>query len=165
MAASSRAFLLLATALCFFSLLGFAHCHSNLFVEGKVYCDTCRVQFETKLSKYLPGAKVHLECRNRNDGNITYTAEGECDDKSAYSIPVAGEHEEDICEVVLGKSNNPDCAGILPGRDRARVYISSNNGISSLVRYANSLGFIKKEALPECPEILKELGILPSEVL
>lgn len=47
--------LLVAAALCLSSLLGFAYGHEKFTVIGKVYCDTCRVDFETKVSYGLPG--------------------------------------------------------------------------------------------------------------
>lgn len=50
--------ILLLSALCIVALANFAHCHPEVVdVEGKVYCDTCRVQFETKLSENLEGTK------------------------------------------------------------------------------------------------------------
>ncbi|KAF8364754.1 hypothetical protein HHK36_023536 [Tetracentron sinense] len=152
------------SALCFLSLLGFAYADSLFYVQGKVYCDTCRAQFETKVSEYIPGAKVRLECKDREGGQPTYSIDGETDATGTYRLPVEGDHEEEICEVVLVKSSNPDCAERLPGRDRARVLVTANNGISSAARFANSLGFMKKEALPQCPQVLKELGIVPGAV-
>lgn len=50
----------LVAALCFVSLVGFAQCNDYLTVQGKVYCDTCRVQFETKVTEYLPGNIFYL---------------------------------------------------------------------------------------------------------
>lgn len=44
-----------ASALCFFTLLHDVHGESQFFVEGKVYCDTCRAQFITKISDYVKG--------------------------------------------------------------------------------------------------------------
>ncbi|OIS99019.1 anther-specific protein lat52 [Nicotiana attenuata] len=50
--------IVLLSALCIVALANFAHCHPQVFdVEGKVYCDTCRVQFETKLSENVEGTK------------------------------------------------------------------------------------------------------------
>lgn len=47
---------LIATIFCFSSFLNLAQATSEtFFVEGKVYCDTCRVQFETKISQPLAG--------------------------------------------------------------------------------------------------------------
>lgn len=43
------------SALCFLSLLRATYAESRFFVEGKVYCDTCRTQFVTRVSEYLEG--------------------------------------------------------------------------------------------------------------
>ncbi|RWW57099.1 hypothetical protein BHE74_00036136 [Ensete ventricosum] len=44
---------------------------------------------------------------------------------------------------------------IFLGRERARVFLSRNNGIASDTRYANSLGFQKDTPLSVCAELLK----------
>jgi hypothetical protein len=51
----AKSIIIQAAALCFLSLLGFAYCEDRFFVEGRVYCDTCRTQFVTKLTKYMKG--------------------------------------------------------------------------------------------------------------
>lgn len=57
----TKSVLILASALCFLSLLGFAYCETpRLFVEGKVYCDTCRAQFVTRVSHYINGSSDHI---------------------------------------------------------------------------------------------------------
>ncbi|KAH7544970.1 olee1-like protein [Ziziphus jujuba] len=157
-----KSVIVLASTLCFLSLLGSAFCETKLFVEGKIYCDTCRTQFVTRVSEYIKGAKVRLECREREGGSITYSKEAETDEKGGYRIAVEGEHEEEICEIVLVKSPNPDCAEIHREANHdmnARVSLTSHNGISTPVREANPLGFLKKERLPICTEVLRELGI------
>lgn len=47
----------LVSALCIVALVAtVAHAHNQVFnVEGDVYCDPCRVQFQTELSEKLPG--------------------------------------------------------------------------------------------------------------
>lgn len=45
----------LVVALSCFCSLAYATTKTNLFVEGRVYCDPCRVQFETRLSVPLEG--------------------------------------------------------------------------------------------------------------
>lgn len=49
--------LVISVAICLISsLLSLSHAkHSLLDVIGKVYCDTCRVEFETKLSQPING--------------------------------------------------------------------------------------------------------------
>lgn len=103
-----------------------------------------------------------MECREREGGSITYSNEVETDENGAYRIPVEGEHEEEICEIVLVKSPNPDCSEIHREANHdmnARISLTSHNGISTPVREANPLGFLKKDRLPICTEVLRELGI------
>ncbi|XP_010277041.1 PREDICTED: anther-specific protein LAT52 [Nelumbo nucifera] len=161
MAKCFQALPLLAAALCFLSLAGFVHCDEQFFVQGKVYCDTCRTQFETKLSEPISGAKVRLECRSRENDDVAYSVEGETDTTGIYKLPVEGSHEEDICEVKLLSSPRKDCSEPAPGLDHARVLLSSNNGISSASRFANSLGFMVLKPIEGCSDVLKELGLLP----
>ncbi|KAL0283908.1 UNVERIFIED_CONTAM: Major pollen allergen Lig v 1 [Sesamum radiatum] len=49
----------------------------EFFIVGEVYCEVCRINFINKLSEPMPGAKVKLECKGEEAGNITYTQEGE----------------------------------------------------------------------------------------
>ncbi|GLT48615.1 hypothetical protein SLA2020_222300 [Shorea laevis] len=153
---------LFAVALCFSSLLSLALATTDehFFVEGKVYCDTCRVQFETKLSEYLQGAKVALECRKREGGDITYTQEAITGTDGKYKIAVQGNHEEEICEVKVEKSPRDDCGEIVQGRNRARVVLTNNNGVAQPVRFANSLGFLKNEPVAGCRQVLIDLGFI-----
>lgn len=116
----------------------------------------------------LAGAKVRLECRDREGGSLTYSIEGDTDAHGMYSLPVDGDREDEICEVVLVKSNKPGCEEINNSpfvRKGARVSITANNGLASPVRLANPLGFLKKEPLPQCDDVLKELGLVPSELM
>ncbi|KAI3414802.1 uncharacterized protein J3R85_015841 [Psidium guajava] len=162
MAKSLKAILFLASALCFLSLLGAVYGDDRFFVEGKVYCDTCRTQFITKVSKDMAGAKVRLECRDREGGAVTYSIEGVTDNTGTYRLPVDGEHEEEICEIVLAKSSQPGCEEVSNDaflRKSARISLTKNNGMATPVRQANPLGYMKKEPLAECTEVLKELGM------
>ncbi|XP_020238713.1 olee1-like protein [Cajanus cajan] len=155
--------IVLVSALCFLSFLGLACAKDRFVVEGTVYCDTCRLQFLTKLSEFLEGATVRVECSQvDNSKNVTFSKEAITDASGTYRVEVDGDHEEDTCEVVLVKSPRGDCSEI----DReshlqqaARVSITKNSGIVSPMRQANPLGFLKKERLPGCLDLLKELGI------
>ncbi|XP_077229414.1 olee1-like protein [Tasmannia lanceolata] len=158
--AKFHALSILATSLCFFALFRSAFCHDFIFVEGKVYCDTCRLQFETRVSEYMPAAKVRVECLDRTTGLLTYTIEGLTDPSGNYKIPVEGDHEDEICEAVLVSSSRPDCNEITLDRSRARIQLSKNNGIVSDSRFANPLGFMKKEVLPICQKIMRELELI-----
>ncbi|XP_043721255.1 olee1-like protein [Telopea speciosissima] len=152
---------LLVATVCFFGLAGFGYSHEDYQVVGKVYCDTCRAMFETDASIPMKAAPVKLQCQSRENGTITYSVEGVTDESGNYRLPGKGEHENDICDVTVLKSTVPDCDELAPGRDRARVVLTHNNGIVSNERYANPLGFLKKEALDVCPDVLKSVGLLP----
>ena len=111
---------------------------------------------------------MRLECRDRDGGRLTYSIEGETDQAGSYKLPVEGDHEEEVCEVRLIKSPRSDCSEISQGafaRRSARISLASNNGIVSKDRLANPLGFLKTDSLSDCPEVLKELGILPTGLI
>ncbi|KAL9275360.1 Olee1-like protein [Drosera capensis] len=161
--ANPQTFVVIATTLYFLSLVGISQCVvDRFFVEGQVYCDTCRAEFVTRVTEYLKGAKVRLECRNITGGDLTYTADAVTDKQGRYSIAVDGDYEDDVCEVLLQKSPREDCSEIPTDsftRMAAKVPLTSNNGVVDPIRYANPLGFIIRKPLPECPEVFKELGL------
>ena len=160
--AKSQAIVFAAIALCFLSLISVSHGDDRFFVEGEVYCDTCRAGFITKVSEPIQGAKVRLQCRNITGGEELYNAEGLTDAQGRYSLPVDGDYEDDICEVQLVESPREDCnepATDILTKQAAKVCLTSNSGIVDPIRSANPLGFLKKDPLPECPQVLKELGI------
>uniref|UniRef100_A0A7N0U2D5 Uncharacterized protein n=1 Tax=Kalanchoe fedtschenkoi TaxID=63787 RepID=A0A7N0U2D5_KALFE len=161
------AILLLLSAVCLLSLVGTAVADQHFFVEGQVYCDTCRAQFVTRVSENMPDVKVRLDCRNRTTNQLTFSEEATTDKAGTYRIPVDGDHEDDICEIILVKSKDPECAEINKGafaKRTARISLTSNNGIITPTRTANPLGFMRKKPLPECGEVFKELGILPEDL-
>ncbi|KAJ4821902.1 hypothetical protein Tsubulata_032190 [Turnera subulata] len=158
---------LVATALCFSSLLISANAKKSdtLFVEGRVYCDTCRVEFQTKLSEPLGGVKVRLECNSRENGTLTFSEEGVTDKGGSYTLSVRGDHEEDICQIKLLSSPRADCNEQFQSTDMARILITRNVGVAEPKRYANALGFKIKTALPECDKVLTDMGFLPLEIM
>lgn len=125
-------------------------------VEGRAFCDTCRAGFETSATTYLAGAKVRVECRDRNTLQLLYSIEGTTDSTGTYKILVVQDHADQLCDAVLVSSPRPDCAIVVPGRERARVILTRQNGIVSDNRFANAMGFLKNEALPECAQLLKK---------
>ncbi|XP_022140139.1 olee1-like protein [Momordica charantia] len=148
---------------CIFSLIiSFVYCgEDRFFVEGKVYCDTCRAQFVTRVSEYMKGAQVKLECRNLESESLTYSNHATTDETGTYRLLVDGDHEEEACEVSLVKSSRADCDEMDKGafaKPSAMVGLTQNNGLSKPVREASPLGFLKKTPLPECSEVLRELG-------
>ncbi|KAJ7968703.1 Pollen-specific protein-like [Quillaja saponaria] len=165
-----KSVIIFVSVLCFFSFLGFAYCedtNNDYFVEGTVYCDTCRTQFMTRVSQVISGAEVQLVCKEEEGGAVTLKNTATTNDKGEYRLPWSGDHEEEICEIKLVKSTMPDCSEIPDDsylKKAARVGLTTNNGITSPVRLANPLGFLKKDPLPECTEVLKELGLTKEEL-
>ncbi|ERN00833.1 hypothetical protein AMTR_s00103p00069180 [Amborella trichopoda] len=104
------------------------------------------------------GLKLGLQntYQDREGGHLIYSIEGVTDRTGTYQIPVEGDHENEICEVMAINSTDPNCNEIFHGRNRARILLTTNNGIISDKRFANPLAFLKKDPLPVCAEVLKE---------
>ncbi|KAI3824458.1 hypothetical protein L1987_05918 [Smallanthus sonchifolius] len=124
-------------------------------LKGRVYCDTCRAGFETSATKYLPGANVRVECRDRDSMTLRYTLKAVTDDTGTYEMEVNSDHGDQKCECTLVSSSDPECAEPNIGRDRATVILTRNNGMNRNARYANAMGFLKKTALPGCTELIR----------
>ncbi|EEF48468.1 pollen-specific protein C13 [Ricinus communis] len=152
----ARAILLLA--LCVLpALVAAARPARNPFeVEGRVYCDTCRAGFETSKTTYVAGAKVRVECKDRKTMELVYSKEGTTDSTGTYRIHVDEDHQDQLCDAMLVSSPQHDCMKPSSGRDRARVILTNNNGIVSNKRYANSIGFMKEDAMSGCFELLRQ---------
>ncbi|KAH1064842.1 hypothetical protein J1N35_029829 [Gossypium stocksii] len=126
-----------------------------LVVQGQVYCDHCRAGFETPKTRNMAGAKVKVVCSNRKTGDVVYEKEGHTDSTGQYKIAVSEDHLDEICDAVLLKSSQPECAEMSPGRERARVVLTNFNGISSNTRFANAMGFMANKAEAGCAEVMK----------
>ncbi|KVH87584.1 protein DOWNSTREAM OF FLC-like [Cynara cardunculus var. scolymus] len=124
-------------------------------LKGRVYCDTCRCGFETSVTKYLAGAKVKVECRDRSSMNLRYTLDAVTDATGTYEMEVKTDHGDQKCECTLVSSPDPECAEPNIGRDRATVILTRNNGMRYDARYANSMGFMKKTELAGCTELVR----------
>ncbi|XP_072984394.1 pollen-specific protein C13-like [Typha latifolia] len=124
-------------------------------VQGRVFCDTCRAGFETPATTYIAGAKVSVECRSKTSGAKTGSYNGVTDHTGTYNILIAKEHENEICESVLISSADSGCASLVKGRERARVFLTRNNGIATDFRFANALGFQKDTPVAGCAQLLK----------
>ncbi|KAL6553499.1 hypothetical protein OROGR_007341 [Orobanche gracilis] len=150
----------LVSALCILAIATVASAHRTFNVEGDVYCDPCRVQFETELSQRLTGATVRLECRHPDTKAVTYSVEGVTGPHGHYSLKVVGDHGDDICEISAVKSPRADCTEPLGVVEKSRVVLTANDGMHSAVRFANPLGFQTKTALPACGPVLFNMGVL-----
>lgn len=105
---------------------------------------------------HLAGAVVRIECRSRANSELTYQKEGVTDSSGSYNILVESDRGNDYCDAVLVKSSDPECSEPNQGRDRARVILTRNNGMSSNTRFANPMGFLKRTPLASCSKILKK---------
>ncbi|RZC77839.1 hypothetical protein C5167_002080 [Papaver somniferum] len=153
--------LFVVVVICFMS---YVYC-DDFHVVGQIYCDTCRAGFETEISEPIKGAKVGLECRNKEGGNITYTAEDVVtDEEGMYLVVINGDHEDYICEVLLKESPRYDCNEVVPTRNQGRVAITDNNDIDSPIRFMNSLAFLKKEPLSNFSKVIANLGLTPDDI-
>ncbi|KAJ1271028.1 hypothetical protein BS78_06G097300 [Paspalum vaginatum] len=134
----------------------------DFFVEGSVYCDTCRAGFETNATTPIAGAKVRLECRHymSASGAVERSAEGSTDAAGRYRIELVDNRgREEVCAVALVSSPVPGCAEKEVGRDRAPVALLVDAGLATTVRRANPLGFLKAQPLPNCGQILNSYGL------
>ncbi|KAM7276340.1 hypothetical protein ACFE04_018206 [Oxalis oulophora] len=125
-------------------------------VRGKVYCDTCRCGFETSATKYIQGARVKIECTERNSLEVVYRVDGETDATGTYKITVEDDHEDQICNAVLDYSPITSCGTKDKGRSKAPVVLTRSNGDISRVTFANAMGFLQDKAEPFCDELLKQ---------
>ncbi|XP_074272356.1 pollen allergen Che a 1-like [Silene latifolia] len=169
MAKSQAILVFVAAAICLLSLAGVATATADnkFFVQGMVYCDTCRIQFMSRVSYMIEGATVKLECKNITEGTVTFNAETKTDKLGLYSIPVEGDHEDDICQISLVNSPQAECSEIPSdayAQMAAQVSLTNNNGETGPVRNANPLWFMRKDPLPDCPEVLKELDIVDTDL-
>nr|ABK92993.1 unknown [Populus trichocarpa] len=151
----ARVFMLLA--LCVLpALVSAARPGRNTFsVQGLVYCDTCLAGFETPKTTYIAGSKVKVECRDRKTQDLVYSKEGTTDSTGKYIITVDEDHKDQICDAMLVSSPRKDCSSPSAGRDRARVILTSYNGLVSTTRYANSMGFMAAQPMSGCTELLR----------
>ncbi|KAD3338305.1 hypothetical protein R6Q59_027021 [Mikania micrantha] len=131
----------------------------SFVVQGKVYCDPCRIQFPTKISYPIPNTKVVLHCRERESGTETSKIEGTSDANGMYSITATGDHEEEICDVRITESPDSKCPEVMDDESSARVSLTDKNGVRGKTRMANPIGFMVKDIDPRCKEILAEIGI------
>ncbi|KAK6791987.1 hypothetical protein RDI58_011068 [Solanum bulbocastanum] len=103
----------------------------------------------------LIGSKVKVECKNRVTNKITYRIDGVTNSQGEYNILVKSDCGDDVCDVLV-ESGDKTCNIPNAGRDRARVALTRNNGMTSDVRYANNMGFLSNEPLAACTKILQQ---------
>ncbi|MFS7930687.1 putative allergen Ole e 1 [Helianthus anomalus] len=127
-------------------------------IQGKVYCDPCRIQIPTKISYPLAGTKVSLVCHKADTDEESYRVDGESDAKGKYRLEAVGDHAEEICEIVVSESPDPNCPELMDDENHVKVSLTNKHGLKGKGRYANPLGFMASDADPRCKEALDELG-------
>ncbi|XP_055823781.1 anther-specific protein LAT52-like [Solanum dulcamara] len=158
--------IVLLSALCVLAVANFAVADFEIFdVEGKVFCDTCRLGFVTSLSDTIEGATVRLTCRDMETHNETFTTEGKTDYIGKYTLTVEGDHENDICEVTLVNSPKDDCKEIVPDMVNNRVVCSKNVGMHNAVRFVNPLFFQKDKPIQGCKELVEQMELVDLSIL
>ncbi len=125
-------------------------------VKGRVFCDPCRAGFETSAAKYIPGAEVMVQCKDRVSNDVVYTKRAWTDSTGSYTIHVDEDHADQVCDAKLVSSSQDDCKEATPGRDQARVILTGYNGIASNDRFTNAIGFMTQEVASGCADILKQ---------
>lgn len=106
---------------------------------------------------------MHLECKNRTDERIVYSKDAVSDKLGMYSIPVEGDHEDELCEVSLMGSPRKNCNEMTESWRKARVMLTRRDGVTELTRQTSNLGFkIKPEEVDTkaCVKVLEELGFV-----
>ncbi|CAL0318582.1 unnamed protein product [Lupinus luteus] len=125
-------------------------------VKGRVYCDPCRLGFETPITTYIPGAVVILQCKDKITNKIVYKKLVSTDSSGSYTITVDAFHENQICDAKLVTSPVHHCNEPTPGRDQSPVILNRQNGIITDHRFVNNIGFITKEVASGCAQILRQ---------
>jgi hypothetical protein len=88
--------------------------------------------------------------------NQVFYTEGVTDSTGTYNIIVENDHHDHICKTVLVKSPIAWCNTPDPGRNRSSIVLSHyKNGVLNHLHYANSMGYLKDEPLPQCHKLLK----------
>ncbi|KAF1866954.1 hypothetical protein Lal_00018340 [Lupinus albus] len=131
----------------------------KFFVQGKVYCDPCQFEFESRLSKSLSGVKVILECRKADGENTTFSVEGTTDANGFYALNVLGDHEDEICAVRTELNSHKHCNVPMKTSDSDRIVLTKHDGVSSSLRFVNPLGFKTQKINGECAKVYKELEL------
>ncbi|KAI7750248.1 hypothetical protein M8C21_015957 [Ambrosia artemisiifolia] len=134
-------------------------------VQGKIYCDPCRIQIPTKISYPLAGTKVSLVCYKADTGKESYRVDGISDEKGKYRLEAHGDHAEEMCEIIVDKSPDPNCPEVMDDENHVKISLTNKHGLKGKGRYANPLGFMVTNADPRCKEALDELATCPSDYL
>merc|ERR1712178_181365 len=124
----------------------------------------CTVIHAASSSRPNSATKLQLECSDPITRNVTYSIEGVTDSNGHYKLNVRGDHGDSICEVRLTESPEAECNVPMAGLETARIVCTENSGMHNPIRYANALGFMTKDSVSGCKEVLDELGLAPKDL-
>lgn len=87
---------------------------------------------------------------------VDFYTEAVTDSTGTYHIEVEKDYGNHICQSILVKSPIKSCSAPDPGRDRSSIVLTHyKNGIVNHLHYANAMGYLQDEPLPECKKLLK----------
>ncbi|MED6133737.1 hypothetical protein PIB30_030954 [Stylosanthes scabra] len=122
-------------------------------VMGKIYCDPCRVEFDTPDSRPLKVVMTYLECHKAdNENNITYRVSGETDVHGFYDLPVSGDRVGEICTIRTDKSKHPKCAEPMKNNPD-KIIITKDDGVTTEKHYVRPIGFMTPDIERKCSEL------------
>ncbi|OIT28500.1 PREDICTED: olee1-like protein [Nicotiana attenuata] len=155
--------------ICLFSLLGLTQASDekpDFFVEGRVYCDPCRSIFKNNLMKPLKGAGVMVRCTNPKTKMVTYARPWQTNATGYYSVPVEGDHKNDICVIEMGEGDKDEDCSETPCEDHYyqtfRVVLTHTNETNGNVRKVKDFFYYtKKPSLKECIREFKNMKQVP----
>ncbi|QCE10063.1 olee1-like protein [Vigna unguiculata] len=104
------------------------------------------------------GVNETLECIREENDTVSYTRNSSTDAKGCYSIPVRGDHEEEICVVVANPPRKGQCRQAMPNKSD-RIILTKNMGAATQTRYFNPLGFMTQTTNLQCTDVVQELGL------
>ncbi|KAF8019075.1 hypothetical protein BT93_H3828 [Corymbia citriodora subsp. variegata] len=123
------------------------------YIQGSVYCDTCRFGFETPSSTPIEGATVRVECKDSTGTQLTFSVDTVTDSNGKWQLTIENDHDDHICNAVLVSSPEAGCQTVDPGRGTATLILTRSNGAISSRHYANSMGCLKDEPLAGCANL------------
>lgn len=106
---------------------------------------------------------MRVECKDWATLTITFAQEAVTDSKGKWEMKVEEDHGDEQCSSILLTSSLPDCKTADPGRSRASLVLTRENGVVSNRQPVNAMGFVRDQRLPECEEVLAMYMPLDSE--
>ncbi|XP_030463353.1 protein DOWNSTREAM OF FLC-like [Syzygium oleosum] len=123
------------------------------YIQGTVYCDTCRFGFETPASHPIAGAAVRIECKDSTGTWLAYSVDTVTDSDGKWEATVEDDHDDQNCNAVLLSSPEAGCQTVDPGRGTATLILTRSNGAIASRHHANSMGCLKDEPLDGCANL------------